>query len=156
MQIALSRNQCAVVDKDDLPLVSPYRWQANPNEMGGYYAASQIGGKTVYMHRLIAGTPDGLVTDHRNHDTLDNRRANLRVVTQSVNMLNRKGANSNSGTGVRGVYEHKVERADGRRDLYYNVRVMVDGRSKTKNFPYTPEGFAAACAHVEQMRGEIG
>ena len=42
------------------------------------------------MHRQIMDFPKGLVVDHRNCDSLDNRRDNLRVVTQAINMRNRR------------------------------------------------------------------
>lgn len=54
------------------------------------------------MHRLIAQTPADLVCDHINGDPLDNRRANLRNITQSQNLMNR-GAFSSSPSGVKGV-----------------------------------------------------
>ena len=41
------------------------------------------------MHRLIMNNPIGLVVDHINNQTLDNRRENLRIVSQSENMANR-------------------------------------------------------------------
>ncbi|NRF91510.1 Fis family transcriptional regulator [Paenibacillus frigoriresistens] len=42
--------------------------------------------------------------DHKNHDTLDNRRSvNLRFSDRSENMQNRKGAPSHSKSGIRGV-----------------------------------------------------
>ena len=47
---------------------------------------------TVRLHRLVANTLEGLSTDHKNHDKLDNRSSNLRVVTQKENMMNYKGA----------------------------------------------------------------
>lgn len=56
------------------------------------------------MHRLIIGAKTGEIVDHINGDGLDNRRCNLRVVTHSQNMQNRRGAASHSKTGVRGVY----------------------------------------------------
>lgn len=40
------------------------------------------------MHRLIIGAPDGMIVDHINHNRLDNRRQNLRIVTPSENMRN--------------------------------------------------------------------
>lgn len=47
---------------------------------------------TIRLHRLVANTPEGLYTDHKNHDRLDNRASNLRVVTQAENASNYKGA----------------------------------------------------------------
>jgi len=44
--------------------------------------------KNVMLHRLLTGAPEGLVVDHINHNTLDNRMDNLRVVTQSENVRN--------------------------------------------------------------------
>lgn len=41
-----------------------------------------------YLHRLIMNNPKGLVIDHINHNTLDNRKCNLRAVSQSVNRTN--------------------------------------------------------------------
>ena len=58
------------------------------------------------MHRFLMGEPRGLQIDHWDHDTLNNRRYNLKVVTRSGNLMNRKGANRNSNSGHRGVSLH--------------------------------------------------
>lgn len=55
------------------------------------------------MHRLLNKTPEGFSTDHINRDKLDNRKCNLRSVTQSQNGFNR-GLNKNNTSGHRGVY----------------------------------------------------
>ena len=56
------------------------------------YAVRRTEEGTVRLHRLVANTPEGLFTDHKNHDRLDNRASNLRVVTHAENMANYKGA----------------------------------------------------------------
>jgi len=58
--------------------------------------------KTKRLHRLIMDTPEGLVTDHINHNTLDNRRCNLRNVSNRENgsNLKRKSECSSQYVGV--------------------------------------------------------
>jgi hypothetical protein len=46
--------------------------------------------KLLSLHREITNAPKGLLVDHRNGDTLDNRRTNLRLATASQNMQNVK------------------------------------------------------------------
>lgn len=45
--------------------------------------------RTIYLHRVITDAPAGMEVDHINHDSLDNRRCNLRVVTHKQNLNNR-------------------------------------------------------------------
>jgi hypothetical protein len=42
------------------------------------------------LHRFVTNAPKGMVVDHRNHDTLDNRKANLKVCSHAENMKNRR------------------------------------------------------------------
>lgn len=94
-----------VIDKCDLPLVAGRHWTVFLNQCTGtYYAKSSRRATTTYLHRLLMGEPSRpLVVDHINHDTLDNRRCNLRVIRHSDNLFHRRAAQSNSASGVRGV-----------------------------------------------------
>ena len=59
------------------------------------YARTTHDGRTVAMHRFVAGTQDlprssGICVDHENHDGLDNRAANVRVADYVTNGRNRR------------------------------------------------------------------
>lgn len=78
----------ALVDKE-FAYLSRYNWSANmAKDKRHVYAQAKINGRHTFLHRLIAGTQDGLVTDHINHDTLDNRKENLRECTWEENRSN--------------------------------------------------------------------
>ncbi len=88
-QIQLTQGYAALVDDADYEEVSRHKWYYS----GGYaYRTERRDGKKIYiaMHRVIARTPDGMATDHRNHVTLDNRSQNLRVCTTTLNHANKK------------------------------------------------------------------
>jgi hypothetical protein len=55
---------------------------------------------------LLPGAPQ---VDHINHDTLDNRRANLREATTSQNKMNERRRKDNT-SGFKGVAWHKGRR----------------------------------------------
>lgn len=67
------------------------------------YVASRQNGKIELLHRLIMKAPDSLVVDHINGDKLDNRRANLRLVTFAENVQNQPRLLRNNTSGFRGV-----------------------------------------------------
>jgi len=95
--IPLTQGQFALVDADDYEKLSKYNWCAlkHGNVRKYYYASrSDSSGekaKNIRMHREIMGAPKGLDVDHINHDTLDNRKENLRVCTRRENLRNGLG-----------------------------------------------------------------
>lgn len=86
------------------------RWAGKPALYGRHrqgYCKGRIDGKMMYAHRVAwaihhGAWPDGQI-DHINHDTSDNRIANLREVSKRENARNLPLLRSNS-TGVAGVY----------------------------------------------------
>ena len=95
--IGLTQGQVAIVDDSNYEELSKYNWHAawNPGTQS-YYAMTVIKYKgnpyRLQMGRLILGMRRGDkdVCDHINHDTLDNREANIRKVSQSKNLINTK------------------------------------------------------------------
>lgn len=100
------------VDPDDWFALARYRWHLmNNGYAAGYmttrtyrregWRGQRVGGRSrqVLMHRFIAGMESGdrRKVDHVNRDRLDNRRANLRVVTDpehSQNQTPQRGRSS--------------------------------------------------------------
>jgi len=102
--IPLTRGHFSCVDWDDAIKVECLRWHSD-----GRYARRRdytIGGRFVFMHQFLSPSPDGLVNDHINGCGFDNRRHNLRHVTQMQNMWNTKVYRS-SRTGIKGVSPNK-------------------------------------------------
>ncbi|MBN1804423.1 MAG: HNH endonuclease, partial [Sedimentisphaerales bacterium] len=95
--IYLGEGYWAKVDQDDYYRLRKYKWVVSLRS-GKFYAVRikldrTDGGKyssVISMHREIMNAGKGQLVDHRNLDSLDNRRGNLRIATQSENMQNRQ------------------------------------------------------------------
>lgn len=91
------------VDDDIFDVLNQHNWQLGAN---GYVSRCQYRGNqrgdTIYIHRVIMGTPKGKHTDHINGDCMDNQRANLRICTPSQNLMNcpKKKNNTSGHIGV--------------------------------------------------------
>jgi len=106
-RIPLTQGKFAIVDGEDYECLSKHKWHAHREHSGVYYARSNkkvVAGKhvTIFMHRLILNVPEGMQTDHINHDGLDNRRKNLRVCTRAQNQHNRR-ATKRASSRYKGV-----------------------------------------------------
>lgn len=128
-----------IIDTDDLSLLltSEYSWYASYSKYTNSYYVNGFGIKKrgkqerVRLHRFLMGSSKGRVVDHKNHNTLDNRRSvNLRVVSVSQNLQNRKGLTSHNTSGFRGVSFEKSTRKY-RAYIRINNKLMNLGRFET-------------------------
>jgi hypothetical protein len=111
-EIRLTKGKFALVSDRDYKQLSKFKWYA---QTGGrkdiLYAARRItvNGKSgiLYMHREILKPSLGLIVDHANRDTLDNRRSNIRTCTRSNNACNTRLHQHNT-SGYRGVSWHSI------------------------------------------------
>ena len=90
----------ALLDKEDYPKVSQHKWTY---DSGYVKRRDTITRKAIYLHRIIAGTPDDKVTDHINRDRLDNRKRNLRVTTGKNNSRNKGFTKNKKWSKYKGV-----------------------------------------------------
>lgn len=96
-----SNNMEFFFDLEDYDKIKDYCWHI----VKGYLIAN-INGHTVSMHRMILNAPNECIVDHANHNTSDNRKANLRICTNAENNANTKLSVKNT-SGAKGVYLRK-------------------------------------------------
>ena len=128
-KISLTKGQWALVDEADFVWLNQWKWYASwCSKTQSYYArrSVRVNGKKlcISMHRLILGLIPGdkKEGDHANHDTLDNRRSNLRVATSAQNSQNMDKSRPNE-SGYRGVFWHAPSKL-------YIARIWVNGKPK--------------------------
>lgn len=80
------------------------KWCVTKNHKGLYAQKRTDKGK-IYLHRYILNNPKGIV-DHINHNTLDNRKENLRITNNADNLRNGT-IRTNNSSGINGVYLDK-------------------------------------------------
>lgn len=128
-------NFWATIDLNDLEYVSKWTWYARYNWSNQkYYVTHTIydpdtkqSSQTMDLQCYLMN-PDynaEIRVDHISHDTLDNRRINLRVSTNDENTKHRKGKNSNNKTGYRNVFFNKKNK-----NKPYCVQLQIDGKNK--------------------------
>lgn len=97
-EIILRNKKCedvghAIIDLDDVEKCQKYKWHISHSK---YVIATIPNGtkssnEKMHLHRLITGyNGTEFVVDHINRNPLDNRKCNLRVVTQQINATNNK------------------------------------------------------------------
>ena len=109
-KIYLDEGNWTILDLKDYYHFAGFKWCIGGYKDKYYAVRSQIIGpkdiKIVRLHRLIMNAPDGLLVDHKNGDSLDNRRANLRLATHSQNQCNKR-KKANTSSRFMGVSFHK-------------------------------------------------
>jgi hypothetical protein len=122
--IELTKGKYTIVDDEDFEFLNQWKWCYLK---GGYVVKSikANGNKwiNIYLHRAIMGVLcPKLQVDHINGNKLDNRKENLRIVTNQQNNMNKKpGLNFTSK--YKGVYWNRDKNK-------WRSRVNVNGKAK--------------------------
>jgi len=93
----------AIVDAEDYDKISQYTWSLKEDKYTDY---ARCNDKQIdSMHRLVmklhkGSIPKGLCVHHINGNGLDNRRANLALMTQAENLKYRRSWNKHGSKGI--------------------------------------------------------
>lgn len=149
--VPLTQGYEALIDECDVSDVQEYKWFANNVASSTrrltksyIYPSSRLGlpRNYVYLHRFIMDAPKGMTVDHINGNTMDNRRANLRVCTYRENSCNRE--THRSGKLV-GTYRTKHGK--------YAAQIKIDGA--LKYIGIYPTEYEAHQAYLEAYKDII-
>lgn len=149
MRQQLPDGQYFYVDDDDAELVKSYRWH-----MVSGYVQTEIGSRKdgtrrhFRLHRLIMQAEPNQIVDHRDRDTLNNRRENLRVATRSTNGMNRT-RQANNTSGFKGVALHKPT---GKYRAYITVNKLTRHLGL---FPTPEEAYEVYLLAARELHGEF-
>src|SRR3972149_186400 len=151
-QIPLTQEQCTNVDDEDFERLSQHRWLAMWSDFTQSFYAVRTDYSTgtprqIRMHREITNAKASELVDHQNHNTLDNRRENLRVCNKSQNAANRRSMQRNNNSGYQGVHWDK---GSGK----WGSRIRVDGKDRSLG-RFTSKD-QAALAYNEAARHYFG
>lgn len=154
-RIYLDEGLWTIVDPPDYYHFGRFNWNLDGHD-GKFYAVrgKRVGlydTQKVRLHREIMQAPKGTFVDHRNNNSLDNRRENLRLATRCQNMQNmKKRKNKNEKTSqFIGVYFDK-SRCLWAYQLRANRKVVATGR-----FPTEIEAARARDAAAIKYHGEF-
>jgi hypothetical protein len=90
IELPLSKGAVTVIDDADFASIGSFKWSLHSRGYAVRTVRTATRVRMVSMHRELLACPEGLVVDHINLNTLDNRRTNLRVCTAQENMRNRR------------------------------------------------------------------
>lgn len=125
-KILLPQDKFTIVDVEDYEWLMNWKWDCHRG-----YVINRSHGIRIAMHRIIANTPNGMVTDHINGDKLDNRRCNLRTCTNQQNVHNQKIQKRNKTSKYKGINLKKVTKK-WRGQIKYNSKKIYLGHFNTE------------------------
>jgi len=127
-KIPLTQGQFAIVDATDYEWLMQWKWFAwRSSPIKHFYAVAHCKddhNKMLRMHRVILGLGfgDKRLADHKESEkTLDNRRSNLRIATNSQNSMNSRRRRINK-SGHKGI-SWRTDCAK------WYVQIMVEGKN---------------------------
>lgn len=137
MQLYVGHGLYTEVDLEDVLEVCRYSWSLTKGYARTYLGGGRCNSKYIYLHQFI-GERMGLIgqVDHKDRNSFNNSRFNLRIASLSQNGAN-QDIRSNNTSGYKGVsYVRKGNK--------WNARIKINYESISLGSFNTPEEAALA------------
>jgi len=125
-----------IIDAEDYEKINKYHWHIQTSRPGYRVVVSSFWDKErkivrhISLHRFIMNFPDSLI-DHKDGNTFNNSKSNLRLCDSKGNTRNAKLKSTNT-SGFKGVHLH-------RKTGKWRARICVNYRAISLGLYYTPE-----------------
>lgn len=156
-RILLPKGLSVLVSLQDFEYLKGFNWcvwspKTSPH-LHYPYRNVRINGarKKIFMHREILGNPVGEV-DHRDGDSLNNQRENLRTASTSQNQANSRKHQDATSSRYKGVTRHK---GAFQAQLQCNKKRVYLGRFSTEELAARAYNQAARAAFGEFARVNV-
>jgi len=137
----------SIIDDHLFDELNQYQWLLN---VDGYVFRWE-NNKRILLHRQIIQADKNQIVDHIDNNSLNNCLNNLRICTMKENSYNKKKYKNNT-SGYKGVFYHREIRGKNKYiKEYWKVILTIEGKQKTKKFPYTEEGKIQAALYYNEL-----
>lgn len=145
--ITLCNGGATMVDDEDELVLRQYQWRklslANPY----VYRTERGSGRMRYMAREIMDAPSGTVVDHIDRNPLNNCRANLRLVSKSDDLRNRRKYT---------IAAHRIRNPHESRYLALDLQRHIDNRGVFKRWLADRLGMSSGqMSHIVSRRRTV-
>lgn len=80
----------ALIDLEDVNVCRKYKWHLRKSGKNRYAIASLPNNEKLHLHRLVLGYDGSEDVDHIDHNGLNNRKSNLRIIPHADNLRNQR------------------------------------------------------------------